>query len=78
MARSVNVHVPGKDRSADRDLVADLPSELVGELAPGDRALAIDQERLALLRRDPELGDTCRGSSRPWIANCGKKLLSVM
>jgi hypothetical protein len=49
---AAQVERPGSriDRAAERDLVAHLPAVLVGELAADDRALAVDEKRLALLR----------------------------
>ena len=43
-----------KDGSTQRNLVADLPAVLVGELAADDGTLAIDQECLLLLRLQHE------------------------
>src|SRR5438128_799106 len=47
---------PGKNGAAQRDLVADFPAELIGELAADDATLAIEQERFLLLGAENELG----------------------
>ena len=43
------------DRAGERDPIADLPAEALGEIAPDDRALPIGEPGLHLVGRQPEL-----------------------
>jgi hypothetical protein len=67
----------GVDGAAQRDLVAHLPAELVGQLAPHHHALAVAQPGQALVVLEHELG-VQRQVAGASTANCGKKLRSVM